>query len=252
MFQIHIVNPGEPPIYPDNIRTHPVHVRLGHALPSLLAMQSASLLHDSKWMAWRDPDTDDCIMHVAAEYSPVMLARLLKTGGGKALMDHTNNQSCTPLWRAVYTSQMESVRILMAAGAHANCLRDRCPLLLALCTKEFEMGIALLGGRPTLEGRCAFLISHSKEGFLSRYERRGMNDCINAINLRCACAYQAIGTALFVLQKKLGKDQKDVYRFMVKPLLRQIWEHRRYERIWDIPVEQKSEAIIENDNNASV
>ena len=249
MFQIHVINP-EVSFYPGNIRKE--DVRLGRTLPSLLTMQSTSLLCDPKWMAWRNPETDDCIMHVAAEYSPVMLARLLKTGGGKALMDHTNHQNRTPLWTAVYANQTESVRLLMVAGAHAKCLGVSCPLKYAVSTKRFEVGIALLSGRPTLEGRCAFLNSHAKEGFLSYSERNAMNDCMKAINLRCARAYQAIGTALFVLQKKLGKDQKDVYHFLVKPLLRHTWEHRRYEPVWDIPMEQKSEAIIENDNNTIV
>lgn len=76
-----------------------------------------------------------------------------------------------------------------------------------------------------------------------------MNTCIRQINLRCARAYQAIGTALFVFFQKL--TNKDVYRFLLRPLLQEIWEHRRYEAVWDIPEEQKSEPIIENDNNAT-
>lgn len=167
-------------------------------------------------------------------------------------MDHVNYHKVTPLGTAVVATQTESIRLLMVAGAHTSCSRYACPLVLAISKKGFEASIALLSGRSTLQDRCAFLNSHTKEGLLTFSEREFLNDCMKAINLRCARAYQAIGTALFVLQGKLGKDQKDVYHFLVKPLLRHIWEHRRYECIWDIPVEQKSEPIIENDNNAIV
>lgn len=81
-----------------------------HLLPSLIAMQAKSLLSDPKWMAWRDPDTNDCIMHVVARDSPVMLARLLKTTGGQALKEHVNFRNHTPLYAAVLSGQLESVR----------------------------------------------------------------------------------------------------------------------------------------------
>lgn len=211
----------------------------------LMIKKDPTVISDKKWMAWREEETDNCVMHMAAAFFPDMLSRLLRTNGGRALMDHSNHIGYSPLYFAVGDKKVESIRLLVAAGAHSICNGLLCPLESAFFVEvdsvdKYELGIALLSSAPTKGERIEFLGNHKKFAKKHMGMADYLNDCLKVINTRCARAYQAIGTALYVLKRKIGRD---VFQNLLKPLLRHLWEQKRYQACWDIPEHQETESI---------
>jgi hypothetical protein len=151
-----------------------------------------------------------------------------------AMLDEKNYTDKTPLWTAVSYGNIESIRLLVAKGAHKYCVGSHywfgfgqhperfCPVVEAIDDRNCEVGIALLSSRPRLEERIRFVEQH---------KHVPLNEYIQRINVRCVRAYQAIGTALFIFKKRVGKD---VFQFVLKPMLRNQWERHRYDKVWDI------------------
>jgi hypothetical protein len=212
----------------------------------LLETNHPSLISDEGVFAWRDPSSDDCVMHIAASRFPVALASLLETKGGQALMNHANKQKQTPLFFAAFHKQVECVRLLMWYGAHFNCdfFALMCPLQVGCYgfgDKNEEVAIAMMSGAPTCEKRIDFVRSHL-HGAMGNY-RSFLLRCLLKIDSRRRNAQKAIGALVFVLKQRMGKSQKDVFRQILIPMLCYIWERRRYEACWDIPVDQESATI---------
>jgi hypothetical protein len=200
-----------------------------------MAMHLPTLHCDDKWLKWRDVYTGDCIVHSAARWSSIVLARLLETSDGMAMLDDKNNMGETPILVAVRYGNIESIRLLVSKGTHKYCNiwygevndfyhgpQHVCPVKSAIGNRNREVAIALLTSRPNLEERCRFLEQH---------KHLPLNEYIGCINVRCARAYQAIGTALFIFKKRVGKD---VFQFLLKPMLRNQWERHRYDAVWNI------------------
>lgn len=209
----------------------------------LMIKNDPTIVSDKKWMAWRE-ESDQCVIHLATLF-PDMLSRLLKTAGGKALMDHVDLYGQTPLYYAVESKRIESIRLLIEAGAHLVCNGRQCPLYRAFFLEyeklgKCELGIALLSSARSRRERIEFLDNHKKFANKHILFADYLNDCLKTINTRCARAYQAIGTALYVLKRKMGRD---VFQHLLKPLLRHLWEQKRYQACWDIPEHQETESI---------
>lgn len=221
-------------------------------LDALLEENSPELVTDPKWMAWRSADDDCCIVHVVACDRPELLHCLLKTKGGLALMDHTDRSGKSPVYSAVVDEKKESVRLLIAAGAHSSCISaNDCPLNYAFAMsfigighrkQGIEMGVVLLSSRRTRAERFRFLDDHKKFRNKDAAWKFYFDLCVSTANLRCARAYQAIGTMLYCLKRSIGKNQKDVFHQILTPMLRHIWEHQRYKECWDVPEHQESQS----------
>lgn len=185
-------------------------------------------------------------MHVAASRFPIALARLLETKGGQALMNYTNKQYQIPLFFAAFYKQVECVRLLMWYGAYFGCesFAQMCPLQVGCYgfgDKKEEIAIVMMSGAPTREKRIDFVRSHL-HGAVDNY-RSFLLRCNLKIDSRLRNAQKAIGALVFVLKRKMGKSQKDVFYQILIPMLRYIWERRRYEACWDIPADQESATI---------
>lgn len=222
----------------------------GFVLTSLVAMNADSVWKDKKWLEWRDPNNGDCIMHVVAAKSPLLLERLLKTSGGLALMDHVNDAKQTPLYRAVCSRQVKCVQLLRAAGAHESCLmREHCPFECAYFN-EFhrnsrELGIALASGGVSRAKLQEFLRIHTTViGNQKWQQREYLQKCADSVRLRYERAYKTLVSALWTLKRKTSN--KDVFQFILVPMLRHIWENRRYEPCWDVVGDQESIPINKN------
>lgn len=219
---------------------------LSKEVKALIEANAPELVNDPKWMEWRSGSLE-CIMHVAARCNPKCLFLLLKTKGGRALMDRIDGFGRSPICRAVENDQKESVRLLIAAGAHSWCISARdCPLAYAVhmsCNghgkQAVELGVAMFSSRPKRAERQKFLDEHKKFRKQSPLWELFFDLCVSTMNVRCARAYQAVGTMLFCLKKRIGKSQKDVFRNILTPMLRHIWEQQRYEECWDIPEHQE-------------
>lgn len=208
----------------------------------LFELESICPVTDPVWQNWRQYITNGCVLHVAAEKSPKLLARLLATDCGKTMLDFRHTGRLTPLYCAVAAENMESIKLLIRAGAHSKCkyiLTEDCPVVKAYRiyeghTAKYNLGGVMLGAHLTEEKRIAFWETHMIPATNNQY-REYMTKCDKwgVKWVQRSNASNTITAVLLCLKKKViqKKVQKDVVSYVLKPLLRGILEHEAWPKV---------------------
>lgn len=199
-------------------------------LPVLLKQKSPQLL-EFPWTSWRSLLTGKSLLHSVAEFGEAdFLAAVLKTPAADFLTIRDGNNNRIPLDYAVKRNSIPMVKLFLQAMPYVACtthVTTRCPLYhLPYNVDQTALQICILvmnhgpGPFPNGHSQCwGYPIDRPDPVWLAETE----------MLYRDALAWDAFLPFLFYLRRRMTGPNAVVYREVVLPMLREIWNRRKLE-----------------------